>query len=37
MDDPACAVAEIGTSGNKREMVRRCLVDMSGSTMLGAP
>src|SRR5882757_5998327 len=28
MVEPAWAVAEIATSGSKREIVRRCLVDM---------
>src|SRR5437879_11801300 len=33
MVEPAWAVAEIATSGNKRAIVRRWLVDMSGSLM----
>jgi hypothetical protein len=28
MVEPASAVAETPTSGNKRDIVRRCLVDM---------
>jgi hypothetical protein len=40
MVEPACAVAEIATSGNKREIVRRCLFDMFrlhdvGSAVMG--